>query len=742
MIKYKGNIMSLFEIELEKLKVFENNLPNILTEVADSIPSNTIPYRMKLAIAVSELVRYTSQFRINILHWNGSSIPINAITFCIAKSGASKDSSVSACRKCFEESYNLINVERETAVKNTAMKLALEAGEEEYMDFNTYKNYIIPAPPLVIGISTIEGLIQNLADSYKLGIGSGYLYSGEIGQELASNTNTTDCVKAIAETYDEGNKEVKALKDKSSMTEIKNMPMNAMFMGSTDNLLFDESIKKKFKTEFTTKLGRRSFFIFVNEDMPKEEFNSITECINKDRIREDKAKVCREKVSKELYNITNYLLNSKYKEVTVSEDVRNLFILYTRYNEELASKIDNHFSIAKLSRTHLQWKALKTAGSFALLDCSNEIKIEHYKAAIEYCELTSSDISLFERELVKEPYEIFSDCVKELAINNKAFVTLHTLRKLGYIPIKGNPQNKLKELVQLVSSYDKEGIYSIIDDGISYSKLVKTDTLGISYKVLNNLSKDERHKQSDKGFVYENISFDKLGKVLITDTVFTPFRFLNGKRSNDNIDSSCKWLAFDIDKSNLTDEEVHIQLSDINHHIARTSDVNNPNKFRLLIELDAEIDIPNSMWKPFITAVAEELGLDIDILPKSQIFYGYATSKDTLLSITNQKALEVKPICDSIIESSRMFVNEKVSKVKASTLLNDPENTFYKAYQAKDGEGSRKLIWAAKKAKELGASKQYILDLINDINDSWYIPMNSERLEKTILTQIRKFNIE
>lgn len=170
--------MSLFEIELEKLKVFENNLPNILTEVADSIPSNTIPYRMKLAIAVSELVRYTSQFRINILHWNGSSIPINAITFCIAKSGASKDSSVSACRKCFEESYNLINVERETAVKNTAMKLALEAGEEEYMDFNTYKNYIIPAPPLVIGISTIEGLIQNLADSYKLGIGSGYLYSG------------------------------------------------------------------------------------------------------------------------------------------------------------------------------------------------------------------------------------------------------------------------------------------------------------------------------------------------------------------------------------------------------------------------------------------------------------------------------------------------------------------------------------------------------------------------------------
>ena len=233
--------MSLFEKELENLKVFENNLPNILINIANSIPSNTIPFRMKLAIAVSEIVRFASQFRTNINHWNGSSIPINAITFCIAKSGAAKDSSVNACRKCFEKSYDEINIIREDKVKKYAMNAALEDGKENYADFKVYKEYLIPAPPLVIGISTIEGLIQNLADSYKLGIGSGTLQTGELGAELSSNLNTIDNFKAISELYDEGNKEVKALKDKSNMTELKNMPMNAILFGSIDNLLYDEA---------------------------------------------------------------------------------------------------------------------------------------------------------------------------------------------------------------------------------------------------------------------------------------------------------------------------------------------------------------------------------------------------------------------------------------------------------------------------------------------------------------------
>ena len=102
------SMLDMLEKEVNKLNLFEGNIPEITKAVADSIPSKTIPYRMKLALAMSEIMLFISQFRINIKHWNGSSIPINSIMFCIAKSGASKDSSLKAARKCFEEAYKVL----------------------------------------------------------------------------------------------------------------------------------------------------------------------------------------------------------------------------------------------------------------------------------------------------------------------------------------------------------------------------------------------------------------------------------------------------------------------------------------------------------------------------------------------------------------------------------------------------------------------------------------------------------
>lgn len=98
-IQIKDKVMSMLDMlekEINSLNLFEGNMPEIVTAIADSIPSQTIPYRMKIALAVSEIMLFISQFKINIKHWNDSIIPINNIMFCIAKSGASKDSSLKA----------------------------------------------------------------------------------------------------------------------------------------------------------------------------------------------------------------------------------------------------------------------------------------------------------------------------------------------------------------------------------------------------------------------------------------------------------------------------------------------------------------------------------------------------------------------------------------------------------------------------------------------------------------------
>lgn len=193
------SMLDILEKEINNLNLFEGNIPPIVTAIADSIPSNTIPYRMKIALAISEIMLFASQFRINIKHWNDSIIPINSIMFCIAKSGASKDSSLKAARKCFSEAYDIINNYRKEAAIHRAQEEAREAGNDLPDKFIGYKDYYIPPNPLFIAISTPEGFIQHLNDLSKDELGSGYIYSGEVGTELATNPNMTDTIKLIAE---------------------------------------------------------------------------------------------------------------------------------------------------------------------------------------------------------------------------------------------------------------------------------------------------------------------------------------------------------------------------------------------------------------------------------------------------------------------------------------------------------------------------------------------------------------
>ena len=81
---------------------------------------------------------------------------------------------------------------------------------------------------------------------------------------------------------------------------------------------------------------------------------------------------------------------------------------------------------------------------------------------------------------------------------------------------------------------------------------------------------------------------------------FSPFIFKNGIRGKDTIEGACKWVVLDVDSSDITDEEAHLLLSEINHHIVRTSNKTNAFKFRIILELDSEVDLDNTSWMWFM----------------------------------------------------------------------------------------------------------------------------------------------
>ena len=93
------------------------------------------------------------------------------------------------------------------------------------------------------------------------------------------------------------------------------------------------------------------------------------------------------------------------------------------------------------------------------------------------------------------------------------------------------------------------------------------------------------------------------------DYAYSPFQFKNGIRSKENLVGDTKWLALDIDHCDFTYEQIHTILGNINHHIVQTSDKKNLYKFRLLVELDSPINLPDREFKTFVQSVSQYLGL-------------------------------------------------------------------------------------------------------------------------------------
>lgn len=729
-------LLNILEKEIEKFSLYEGKyIPEIVKAIIEAT-SSSIDTKIKMALAISEIILFISQFRINIKHWNESIIPINSITFCVAPSGAAKDSSLRTIRSCFSDAYNFIQSCRKKEAIQNAIQLATDAHYDFPTKYECYKEFYEAPVPLFISLGTPEGFTQHLNDLTKYSLGSGFISSSELGSDLISDSNLPLILKDISILYDMGCKEIKIIKNRETQAkEITSFPVSATFLGSGDNIIFDHNVKQRFKIEFTTKLARRSFFVFSKEKSNDDSFTSIDDYLANEREQQDRALEIRKDINSYTKELAEYLFTINNTYIHIQEDTRDLFELYKKYNEALADTIDIRYPITKLSRYHLQWKALKLAGALALIQGYDSITVESYLAAMEFNEYISNDILLFEKELLKEPYELFVDYMH--TSNSDTFeMSLHDLKKSNFISGRGPSMTQLKELTRLANSYDKDGIYkcNTNTNSIEFSRINRKDTILLSYVPCIG-TKQERRYKCDSGYITEEIKFSDLGEMLLGDYAYSPFRFSNGHRSKDNIDSGCKWLVLDIDTSEISDEECHLLLDDLNHYVVRTSDKNNKYKYRVLLELDAEVNLNDRQWSIFRSAIVEDLGLTADPVPKSQIYFSY--SNRDILATLDGSPLETKPYLDILINLPVKKETKLTLKAK-NNLLNDPYTTFNKAFDASMGEGSRKLIWAAKYARELGATKSYTLNLINSISNYWVCPLEEHRLE-VLLNQVSRW---
>jgi len=451
-----------------------SNFPIIVKKGINTI-SGEAPFKLKLAIVLSELVTLSSHLRKPIVLFDGTLVPTNAITFALCGSGEGKDKAVNAVRKSLKEAYYKLEEKRKEYAEEKAKNDAIIHGESR----EDWQKYYSAPKPLQAGLGTVEGLTSHFASIESNPLGAGSIMSTEIGSELQTNGSIMEIFKVISVAYDLGAIAAKIIKSSENQTaSILSLPVNALLFGSQEALLFNNDVKSKFKLVFNTQLARRSIFSFTPGTSPRKQINSVEELYKIREKERDRVVASQE----ELNNFTSNLVDVTNQEpLTVSKDANKLFDVYMEYNSMKSDELSNKYPISKLSRRHKQWLALKLAGSYAILNHEDHVSEQTYAYAINTVEFLSDDLKLFEIELIKEPYEQLADLCATNAEDGKFTMSLHDLRKMGYITGTGSSKNKILDLATLVNSYDQEASYTGNPDSISYQQTMKTDVIGVSY---------------------------------------------------------------------------------------------------------------------------------------------------------------------------------------------------------------------------------------------------------------------
>ena len=692
--------------------------------VTKSITGNVYP-KMKSAIAVSEILTLATHMRAKIRLPDETLVPVNGINFIIASSGASKDRSLSQARKCFSGIYRKMD----KYLLDQALKVAIEAAkeanrEEEYMDF--YKK---PRPLFGGAKPTVSGIQGHLNQLQQADVGGGHIYSGEFGSELSNSSAMLDILQIAAELYDLGNMKADWRKTEEAQgQEIEAMNFSAIFISSPGNIIYDQNVKKKFIVEFTTKLARRSFFNYNSGSLETPD-ETVQELLK----REEQELSTSISAIKEMSTKLGVIKPKKLNVISLEDGVWELYGVVKRYYEDFAETIDPELESYKIATAHTQWRALKLAGAFAQVENSTVLTRKHFAEALYYCETTAKDLKLFNEEINKELYELLDNYMGSIYSDHKIELTAHKLSKLGYIENTKGVKGKLTELCEMANDIST-GVYSAEGTKITFEKLIQKDVVGASYKGSTG-SKEDRAKTCKDGFQYKEVGFNRIEKLLSQDMAYCMFEFKDGIRSNENVVGGTKWICLDVDTSDITDTECHDMLSDYKHHIARTSNADNPFKFRVAIELDSYVQIEGRKWKKFIESISLSLGIEADLLPPSQIYFGYKDRE--VLSTVVGSTLKAK---EHVVYANKETVPEsKPSKTESKKLLDNAAETFWYAYGADSGGRSLALIRAARHAKDLGADKEQVIDLLDSIQEYWIEPLEEERYARTVVTQVSRW---
>lgn len=677
------------------------------------------------AIVAHYLGKVASNMRATVETKDRGSIPVNIYSLCLSPSGTGKGYSVNILeneilntyRKRFtEETFQTI---ADAKLWDMANDRAARAGTDPEEEKDKLDKQFDSAGefPFTFDSGTVPAVKQLREKLILAGAGAISFAVDEIGSNLI---NSVELLNIYLELFDQGQVKMKLVKNTAENRRSKDLqgktPANMMLFGTPSKLLDGHVTEQTFYSFLEAGYARRCFFAWGK---PSEKaYNTMTP----------------EEAFRQLSSQTNDVVMSKWRDyfykladpayfgwkAEVPDDVAIELIRYKFECERLADLLPEHEAISKAEISHRYFKALKLAGTYAFIDMSPEVTMDHLKQAIL---LTEESGHSFDAILTREKaYVKLAKYIAE-AGSDVTHADLH--EALPFYKTGNAARNEMMSLATAWGYKNHIVIKKTFVDGIEF----------FSGESLKETNLDElRVAYSDHqayNYVNDVAPFSQL-----EDLVLAPgYHFLNhyvenGHRSKENVVDGFNMLCFDVDGTIPLDVALDL-LSEYTYLVYTTkSHTEEDNRFRIILPINYQVQLDEDDYKECVNSILAWLPFQCDEV-SNQRSRKWRTNDQAQIFKNEGKLMDILPF---IPKTSRNEDHKKAQNQLDS--LTNLERWF--AQRIAVGNRNNNMLKYAMALVDSGMSYGDVEANVIRFNKSLNNGLTEDELENTIFVTVAK----
>lgn len=590
--------------DLDTVKYFDPvyKLSNILMKKTQT----TDPLFFRI-LASYYFTKVASMMRVNINTLDRGPIPVSMYALNLALSGHGKGHSTNIIEEQVIADFRhrfLNHTFEEVAEDNLfiiANQRAQRKGKDPDKELELVKSEFAQLGPLLFSFDsgTTPAVKQMRHKLLMSGAGSMNMEIDEIGSNLLGQQ---EVLTAFLELFDVGKikqKLIKSTKESTRNEEIDGRtPTNMLLFGTPAKLLNGGKEEQEFYSMLETGYARRCIFGYtktVAKEMnqtPQELYDIMT-----DKSTDAYIKNLSNKLVK-LADRKNFGINLIMPKNTTME-----MLEYQIECNKLADSLPDHQEVQKAEITHRYFKALKLAGTYAFIDGSAEIKLNHLWAAIKLVE--DSGNAFFEILSRDKPHVKLAKYIANVGTE----VTHADIQDDLPFYAKSTTSDKKLMLDYAIAWGYKNNIVikKTYDNDIEFltgESLAETDLEQVTVSYSQDIA---------VGYVAHRVPFNDIHNL----TQANGYHFINHalyepRRNEENCIPGFNLAIVDIDGT-IDMDTAKLLLADYKFHLYTTkSHTDKDPHFRIIFPLSHEVKLDAKDYKQFMTNLYDWLPFDVD----------------------------------------------------------------------------------------------------------------------------------